>query len=382
MQTKILSFARRWWFMAVALALTTLLALLLQNVQKTELINRTGQTFEKGVVTEVLVDNLQPDGTRVGEQRVAVRMTTGVRKGQVIEMTSSAGYLFGATCTPGLRVIVMQSVAGDTTVSSVYSQDRGGVLLLFAALYLVALVVIGGKQGLKGALGLAFTFLAIIFLYLPLVYLGWPPLWTSVLICAVTTAVTMYFIGGPTRKTVVASAGTVAGVVIAGLVAAIFGAATGISGWNVSDIETLITLWNTNGINVGELLFAGLLISSLGAVMDVAMSVASSMGEVLAQNPSMSRGALFASGMRIGRDMMGTDSNTLILAFAGGSVSMLVLDYAYDLPILQILNSNNIGISVMQGLAGSFGVVLAVPVTVALATLLYTAKRPETAPAG
>lgn len=382
MRTKILSFARRWWFMAVALALTNLLALLLQNVQKTELINRTGQTFEKGVVTEVLVDNLQPDGTRVGEQRVAVRMTTGVRKGQVIEMTSSAGYLFGATCTPGLRVIVMQSVAGDTTVSSVYSQDRGGVLLLFAALYLVALVVIGGKQGLKGALGLAFTFLAIIFLYLPLVYLGWPPLWTSVLICAVTTAVTMYFIGGPTRKTVVASAGTVAGVVIAGLVAAIFGAATGISGWNVSDIETLITLWNTNGINVGELLFAGLLISSLGAVMDVAMSVASSMGEVLAQNPAMSRGALFASGMRIGRDMMGTDSNTLILAFAGGSVSMLVLDYAYDLPILQILNSNNIGISVMQGLAGSFGVVLAVPVTVALATLLYTAKRPETAPAG
>ena len=382
MRTKILSFARRWWFMAVALALTTLLALLLQNVQKTELINRTGQTFEKGVVTEVLVDNLQPDGTRVGEQRVAVRMTTGVRKGQVIEMTSSAGYLFGATCTPGLRVIVMQSVAGDTTVSSVYSQDRGGVLLLFAALYLVALVVIGGKQGLKGALGLAFTFLAIIFLYLPRVYLGWPPLWTSVLICAVTTAVTMYFIGGPTRKTVVASAGTVAGVVIAGLVAAIFGAATGISGWNVSDIETLITLWNTNGINVGELLFAGLLISSLGAVMDVAMSVASSMGEVLAQNPAMSRGALFASGMRIGRDMMGTDSNTLILAFAGGSVSMLVLDYAYDLPILQILNSNNIGISVMQGLAGSFGVVLAVPVTVALATLLYTAKRPETAPAG
>lgn len=382
MQTKILSFARRWWFMAVALALTTSLALLLQNVQKTELINRTGQTFEKGVVTEVLVDNLQPDGTRVGEQRVTVRMTTGVRKGQVIEMTSSAGYLFGATCTPGLRVIVMQSVAGDTTVSSVYSQDRGGVLLLFAALYLVALVVIGGKQGLKGALGLAFTFLAIIFLYLPLVYLGWPPLWTSVLICAVTTAVTMYFIGGPTRKTVVASAGTVAGVVIAGLVAAIFGAATGISGWNVSDIETLITLWNTNGINVGELLFAGLLISSLGAVMDVAMSVASSMGEVLAQNPAMSRGALFASGMRIGRDMMGTDSNTLILAFAGGSVSMLVLDYAYDLPILQILNSNNIGISVMQGLAGSFGVVLAVPVTVALATLLYTAKRPETASAG
>ena len=375
MKTKLKTFTRRWWLMVVVLVLTTILAVALQNVKKTELINRTGQTFEKGVVVNVLRDNLQPDGTRVGDQLVEVEMTSGVRKGQTIQMTSSSGYLFGAACTEGLHVIVMQSVAGETTVSSVYSQDRGGILILFAVLYLVALVIIGGWQGLKGALGLAFTFLAIIFLYLPLVYLGWPPLWTSVLICAVTTAVTMYLIGGPTLKTVVASAGTVAGVVIAGLMAAIFGWATGISGWNVSDIETLITLWNTNGINVGDLLFAGLLISSLGAVMDVAMSVASSMGEVLAQNPAMHRTALFASGMRIGRDMMGTDSNTLILAFAGGSVSMLLLDYAYDLPILQILNSNNIGISVMQGRAGSFGVVLAVPVTVVLATFLYTAGR-------
>lgn len=375
MQKKILSFIRRWWLIAAVLLLAVVVAAALHHVQKTQLINRTGQTFEKGIVTAVLRDNLEPDGSRVGDQLVAVEMTTGVRKGQTIEMTSSSGYLFGAACTEGMHVVVMQSVAGDTTVSSVYSQDRGGILILFAVLYLAALVLIGGWQGFKGALGLAFAFLALLYLYLPLVYLGWPPLWTSVLICAVTTAVTMYLIGGPTLKTLVASAGTVAGTMIAGLVATVFGWATGISGWNVSDIETLITLWNTNGINVGELLFAGLLISSLGAVMDVAMSVASSMGEVLAQNPTIRRGALFASGMRIGRDMMGTDSNTLILAFAGGSVSMLLLNYAYDLPALQILNSNNIGIAVMQGLAGSFGVVLAVPVTVALATLLYTAHR-------
>lgn len=375
MQKKILSFIRRWWLIAAVLLLAVVAAAALHHVQKTQLINRTGQTFEKGVVTAVLRDNLEPDGSRVGDQLVAVEMTTGVRKGQTIEMTSSSGYLFGAACTEGMHVVVMQSVAGDSTVSSVYSQDRGGILILFAVLYLAALVLIGGWQGFKGTLGLAFAFLALLYLYLPLVYLGWPPLWTSVLICAVTTAVTMYLIGGPTLKTLVASAGTVAGTMIAGLVATVFGWATGISGWNVSDVETLITLWNTNGINVGELLFAGLLISSLGAVMDVAMSVASSMGEVLAQNPTIRRGALFASGMRIGRDMMGTDSNTLILAFAGGSVSMLLLNYAYDLPALQILNSNNIGIAVMQGLAGSFGVVLAVPVTVALATLLYTAHR-------
>ena len=107
-------------------------------------------------------------------------------------------------------------------------------------------------------------------------------------------------------------------------------------------------------------------------MMDVGMSIASSMTEICAQSPGISRRELFQSGMRVGRDMMGTNSNTLILAFAGSSVSMLVLDYAYDLPWLQIINSNNIGIAIMEGLSGSFGVILSVPATVALATVLYT----------
>lgn len=89
----------------------------------------------------------------------------------------------------------------------------------------------------------------------------------------------------------------------------------------------------------------------------------------------LSRRELFASGIRVGRDMMGTDSNTLILAFAGSSVSMLLLDYSYSLPYLQIINSNNIGIAVMQGLAGSFGVVLSVPITVFAGALLLKDKE-------
>ena len=344
----------------------------INQVDKTQLVSREGQTFEKGVVTEILQDNLQPNGTRVGEQVVRVRMTSGELEGQEIETTSSSGFLFGAPCTVGMRVVVMQSVAGDTVVSSVYSQDRGLQILLFAALYLLALFLIGGLQGVKGALGLVFTFGCVLFVYLPMVYRGWSPFWSAVLVCGVTTVVTLWLLGGPTRKTLAATAGTVAGVVMAGVSASLFSFATGITGWNVSDIESLMTLWNTSGIQVGGLLFSGLLISALGATMDVAMSIASSMAEILAQTPDLSRRDLFRAGMRVGRDMMGTDSNTLILAFAGGSISMLVLNYAYDLPWLQIINSNNIGIAIMQGLSGSFGVVLCVPATVALSTLLYT----------
>ena len=349
----------------------------LNQVEKTELVVRTGQTFEKGKVTEILQDNLDSNGTRVGEQKVRVKMLTGVRKGEELDVTSSSGYLFGAACTVGMKVIVMQSVAGETTIASVYSQDREWVIYIFALLYLLALCIIGGKQGIKGCLGLIFTFFCVIFVYLPLVYLGYSPFWSAVFICFLTTLVTMYLIGGPTKKTCAATLGTLAGVVLAGISAWCFSKASGISGYNVSDIETLMTLWNTNRIQVGGLLFSGLLISCLGAVMDVAMSISSAIDEIYRQNASLTRKELFKAGMRVGRDMMGTDSNTLILAFAGSSVSTLLLDYAYDLPYQQIINSNNIGIAIMQGLAGSFGIVLSVPLTVLICTILF--HRKETA---
>ena len=349
----------------------------LNQVEKTELVVRTGQTFEKGEVTEILQDNLDSSGTRVGEQKVRVKMLTGVRKGEELDVTSSSGYLFGAACTVGMKVIVMQSVAGETTIASVYSQDREWVIYIFALLYLLALCIIGGKQGIKGCLGLIFTFFCVIFVYLPLVYLGYSPFWSAVFICFLTTLVTMYLIGGPTKKTCAATLGTLTGVVLAGISAWCFSKASGISGYNVSDIETLMTLWNTNRIQIGGLLFSGLLISCLGAVMDVAMSISSAIDEIYKQNSSLTRKELFKAGMRVGRDMMGTDSNTLILAFAGSSVSTLLLNYAYDLPYQQIINSNNIGIAIMQGLAGSFGIVLSVPLTVLICTILF--HRKETA---
>ena len=343
----------------------------LNQVEKTELVVRTGQTFEKAKVVKILQDNLEENGTRVGEQKVRVHMLTGVRKGEELDITSSSGYLFGAACKPGMKVIVMQSVAGDSTVASVYTQDRESVIYIFALIYLLALCMIGGKQGIKGCLGLVFTFFCVIFVYLPLVYLKYSPFWTAVFVCFITTLVTMYLIGGPTRKTCAATLGTLAGVVLAGISAWCFSKASGISGYNVSDIETLMTLWNTNRIQVGGLLFSGLLISCLGAVMDVAMSISSAIYEIYKQNSSLTTTELFKAGLRVGRDMMGTDSNTLILAFAGSSVSTLLLDYAYDLPYQQIINSNNIGIAIMQGLAGSFGIVLSVPFTVLICTVLF-----------
>ena len=156
---------------AVVIAAAAGLVIRLNDITKTQLVNRTGQTFETGVVVEIIQDNLQEDGTRAGQQTVLVEMTSGEKAGEDLVTTSSSGFLFGAPCTVGMNVVVLQSIAGDTVITSIYSQDRGAMVIGFAAVYILILCLVGGWQGLRGALGLIFTFVAIMYIYLPLVYL-------------------------------------------------------------------------------------------------------------------------------------------------------------------------------------------------------------------
>lgn len=342
-----------------------LFAYFLNQTEKPQLTTSVGRTFEKAKVTQILQDNIQENGKRYGEQKVLLEMLTGEKKGETTEATSSAGYLFGAPCKVGMEVVAIQSISGDISIVSVYSPNREWAVYAFIALYLLTICLIGGKQGLKSALGLIFTFICILYIYIPMIFRGFSAFWAAVFVAAITTVVTMYLIGGATKKTLCSILGTVAGVILAGITAKLFGFFTGISGYNVSDIESLLFIEDTTGISVGGLLFSGLLISSLGAVMDVAMSISSTINEIYEKKPSLSRLELFQSGMNVGKDMMGTMSNTLILAFAGGAVSVLLNNYVYDLPYLQIINSNNIGIEIMQGISGSMGVVLTVPIVAA-----------------
>ena len=345
------------------------------QVDIVNLISTDGRTFERGRVIDVLTDNMQEDGSRAGQQTVLLEIRSGSMKGKMVQATSNDGYLFGAVCKPGMNVVVIQSVSGDLSIHTVYSVDREWAVLGFVLLFLAAVCIIGGKKGFFACLGLIFTFICILWLYLPMIYKGYSPFLAAVLVASVTTFLTMYLLGGWSGKTFCAVAGTVSGVVIAGITAYLFGAAVHISGYNVSNIESLTVLLNIRGIRVGELLFSGLLISSLGAVMDVGMSISSTVFEIHRNNTQLGRNELFYSGMNVGRDAMGTMVNTLILAFVGSSASTLLLNYAYELPYLQIINSNNMVIEIMQGISGSFGVIMTVPIVSFLAAITAAGEK-------
>lgn len=298
-----------------------------------------------------------------------------IHKGEVVDATCAEGNLFGAVCEKGDSVVVHMSVSGSSKNVSVYSKDRIVAVAAFVGIFLLLICIIGGKNGVKSVVGLVFTFVSIFMIYIPLIYRGFSPFWAAVIITIITTIVTMYLISGFTVKIICAIAGTVTGVLLAGLSAWLFGKVADIDGYNVSNIETLSYVGQITNIQIGGLLFSGILIASLGAVMDVAMSVSSAMCEIHDKAPQLGCFELFKSGMNVGRDMMGTMSNTLILAFVGSAVSELVINYAYNLPFRQIINSYNIGIEIMQGVSGSIGVILTVPAVAVVTAWLLTHRH-------
>ena len=356
----------------VCLAAFIIAADRLRVTDKEPIVTTLGYSYENAKVIEVVEDNLSPDGVRVGYQMLKVQLTSGEYKGEIVNATSAEGNLFGAVCKKGDSVVVHMSVSGDSKNVSVYSKDRIVAVAAFVGIFLLLICVLGGKNDVKSVIGLVFTFVAIFMIYIPLIYRGFSPFWAAVIITIITTIVTMYLISGIAVKTLCAILGTVIGVLLAGLSAWLFGRVADIDGYNVSNIETLAYVGQITNIQIGGLLFSGILIASLGAVMDVAMSVSSAISEIHDKAPQLGCLELFKSGMNVGRDMMGTMSNTLILAFVGSAVSELVINYAYNLPFRQIINSYNIGIEIMQGVSGSIGVILTVPAVAVVTAWMLT----------
>lgn len=345
--------------------------------KKTELISTKGQNYEKAVVTKITQDNRAEDGKRYGTQEVKVKIKSGTLKGKVVTAVNPDGSLFGAECKVGTKVIVIVNQSGKNVSATVYSQDRTMAIYGFVLIFAAVVCAIGGKKGVQAIASLVFAFVCIIYLMFPLIYQGYSAIWLAVIVSVLTTIITLGLLGGFTSKTVSAIIGTTCGVAIAAIAAILFGKAAGITGYNVSDIETLNFVGQNTQIKIGQLLFAGIIISALGAVMDVGMSIASTIQEIHETDPTLSKERLFLSGIHVGRDMMGTMTNTLIFAYVGGSMTTLITNYAYNLPYQQLANSYVMGIEIMQGLSGSLGVVLTVPITAFVAVFLVKRKQKD-----
>jgi len=245
--------------------------------------------------------------------------------------------------------------------ASVYNYDRNVPLLSLAAIFLLTLCLIGGKKGIKSMLGLVFTLGSMIFLMLPMILSGISPILSAVLIAVLTTVVCFILLDGINRKTISAMLGTVCGVGCSAVFAELAGLAASLNGYNMQEAESLLLQADSHPVQVQGLLVAGIIISALGAAMDISISIASSVHEFHQLNPALRPTDLFRSGMNVGRDAMGTMANTLILAFFGSSLNLMILIFSYGIPFSQLINTDLIGVEIIQAVTANFGMILSIP---------------------
>ena len=336
----------------------------------------SGMEFETAKVLTVLEDKTvideQTEGIRRGSMLLQLEILTGRYKGDVVETTNYFSSLYNVYVTEGDKVIVRVDNLDSGYSVSIYNYNRTNILLGFVLLFFLSLIIIGGKQGLRSVLGLVFTLVCVFFLLIPLVLKGFPPIPTTVVILTLTTIVCFLLLGGLKPKIVSAILGTVFGVVFAAVLAIIVGMLTNISGFQMEEAESLLLIATSSSLKIKGLFICGVLIATLGAVMDVAMSISSAIEELHINNPNMTFRELFISGMNIGRDAMGTMANTLILAFAGSGLNMVITIYSYGVPFTQLINTDFVAVELIRGIAGSMGIVFTVPAVSIIASTMST----------
>ena len=313
-----------------------------------------------------------------GHQKVIAEVTRGEYKGQSCELDNSNAYHMGAYGGEGTRIVALVRLTEDgTLVGSVYNHDRTPMVYLLLGLFALVTVLVGGKKGFATLYALAFTFLCVICMYIPLLYVGCNGILAAISTSFIILAASIYILNGWSVKTLCAIIGTTLGVAVSGLLAMLIGGSFHLSGFNMDEVESMVYIANHSQLKIGDILYAGVLISSLGAVMDVSVSIVAAMDEVRAHSNGISRKELFASGMRVGKDMIGTMSNTLILAYTGSATGIMMTAYANDMAYLRLMNYNSVIIEILCGLCGTIGVILTVPLQALITVLFFGKKSPK-----
>lgn len=328
-----------------------------------------------GKVNKALLENT---GMVSNQQMVEVEVMEGALKGTTVtipnEITDNPAY--NVTVEPGKEVILsVVSESGGTPEINIADYHRAPALGWLCAAFLAAFVLFGGKTGLKSLAGLAITVALIAFILLPLSLGGANPLLVSVVICLCATTTSMLFVAGFSRKALACIIGTVGGVVIAGIAAHAVIQAAPLTGLSSEEAQILRgSVLHQKSEFYSGLLAAGMLIGALGVIMDVGISIASAIHEVAKTGNALSLKSLYESGMNVGRDIMGTMTNTLVLAYAGGALPLLLL--ASQMPSMKLINLDLFATEIASALSGSLGLVCTIPLTaIAAAWLLATPSQ-------
>lgn len=251
--------------------------------------------------------------------------------------------------------------------------NRIGKIIVLVFAFLLLIVIIGRVKGLSTILSLIFTVLAIFMVYIPSILKGYNVYLMTVVVSVFVIFMSLIIINGWNKKTLCAIFGNVMGVAIAGVLAAIVSRVWGLTGV-VEEEYVLLSQYETP-IDLLSLVWGGVVIGALGAIMDVAMSIASAMNELNEEMRDKTFGRMLRSGMNIGRDAIGTMTNTLILAYIGGALATVLLLVAYNKNLYYLFNLEMIMAEILSAVVGSIGILAAVPATALFSAYVFNRDK-------
>lgn len=306
-----------------------------------------------------------------GSQHLEVEILSGPHRGERFPANNElrAQLELDKKFRPGDTAVVIlpkDLVPGQTALIARDHWRLGWTLALFGG-FCVLLCVFGGWTGAKALFSFAFSCLVIWKGVIPLALRGWPASWTAFGAVCLLTAAIMYLVAGPTRKGWAAFLGSMLGGVAGLVLAHLFGRLLNINGATMPYVQTLLYS-GYEDLNLQDVYIGAMILASSGAVMDLAMDIASGMEEVVRHHPSISSRDLFFSGLRMGRSVVGTMTTTLLLAYSGGYLTLLMAFAAQGTEPLVFLNSTLVSAETAKTLIGSFSLVLVAPFTALVAT--------------
>ena len=332
--------------------------------------------YQKGTVVEVISEELSESPQKTGQMLGLQELTVRLSRGEVVSIHNYLTDTHNILLNEGdSAIICVDAPKNAAPYYTVYQYDRTVGLVALTAMFFGLMLLIGGRKGFDALLALVFSGVFLICVVLPLLYNGFSPILIGFITVLLLTLVTLLLLHGVTKECLLGIGVTLLGELAACALFGIFSGVLHLTGLQLGEAEELLLITQNTGLKIKSVLFTGMMLASLGAVMDVAVSVLAALQEVADAMPHPEPKALFGSGMRIGKNMLGTMSNTLIFAFAGGALTTMLVFFSYGVQFHQIFHSDYLTLELAQGLCSTAAVILTVPAASFVGAFAFSNKK-------
>lgn len=329
------------------------------------------QTDESKIIDTGLV--------RSGEQRCQLEIVSGKFKGRTAE---GVNMLNGSLeqdklFSQGDRAQVVVSYNADEILMvTMIDHDRIPMELVMGAIFILFLILFAGRTGVRAVLSFFLTVLAIWKLLVPLYLKGYNPIWTGLVFTLLLSVLIIALVYGFDRRCASAVSGTFLGILVTCLLGSLFTDLFQIHGAVMSSSESLLYA-GYQDLNLTRIFMASIFIGASGALMDLSVDITSAVHEVIEKRPDIGWKEAVRSGMNVGRSAMGTMTTTLLLAYSGGYIALLMVFMAQGTPLVNILNYKHVAAEMVHTVIGSFGLVTVAPFTALCAGVLLSQKKKD-----